>query len=238
MYKFANDSSGVSAVSAPVSGGSSPAHSAMPSPKAPLSGPSTGMAMRKLSYSFLAKAAQDVLTKSPYRNAAFSKLANDLITPEALRSGYLRHGAAAGALRGGIMGGTLGGAVNLYNARPEDRNLETFTRGVVAGGALGTGLGAGAGAYHGHALHKENKPFSIRNTPTGEGVHDITDYQFRHPGKFFPDNLETHIPKGALTDSAEVLKNEPSELAKLVARYHEQVGNPEPGTSDPGTSQR
>ena len=35
MYKFANDSSGVSAVSAPVSGGPSPAKSAMPSPKTP-----------------------------------------------------------------------------------------------------------------------------------------------------------------------------------------------------------
>ena len=231
MYKFANDSSGVSAVSAPVSGGSSPAHSAMPSPKAPLSGPSTGMAMRKLSYSFLAKAAQEVLGGSPYRQTPLAKLAEGLITPEALRRGYLQHGATAGAVRGGLVGGALGGALNLYEAAPQDRNLETFTRGAVTGGVLGAGAGAGAGAYHGHALHGENKPFLERRTPSGvASVPDIVHYEFRHPGRLTNETLQTDIPAGLFSEHAISSKSEPSALAKMVAQFREQK-MPEPETA-------
>ena len=183
--------------------------------------------MRKISYSFLAKAAEDLFTKSPYRSSAFSKLAEGLLTPEALRSGYLQHGAASGAIRGGLIAGTLGGALNLYNARPEDRDLGTFARGAAAAGAIGVGVGAGAGAYHGHVLHREDKPFHEHRTPSGvAGVDDIVDHSFRHPGRFMNENLSTHIPAGYGDDKPQTVASEPSALAKLVARFKAENSKP------------
>lgn len=197
MYKFANDSSGVSAVSAPVSGGSSPAHSAMPSPKAPLSGPTTGMAMRKLSYSFLAKAAQEVLGGSSYRQTPLAKVAN--LSADQLRRAYMSTGAANAALRGGIIGGLTGGVAGVVTGKEDDSPLARFGVGALSGAGLGAGLGAGVGAYHGHVLANDPKKFIHKehtyHTEQG-GAHPNPSYseEFRSPGTFFNEPVSVIHP--------------------------------------------
>lgn len=113
--------------------------------------------------------------------AGLQKLAR--LSPEQIRSLYLRSGTLSGGLRGALLGGALG-----YFTGDRDDPEAMLKR--IAGAALaGGGLGAFAGRLHGHHLAQD--PFKrVTDSEGGKLLY------LRKPGEFSDELIHAAYPAG------------------------------------------
>ena len=105
------------------------------------------------------------------------------LSPEEIRSMFVRHGLRHGALRGAALGGSA--AYFTGDAEePGDQLLRT-----LGGVALGAGIGSAVGGVQGHRIAAD--PF--RRTVTPDGVRML---HLRTPGEFGNELVSALYPAG------------------------------------------
>lgn len=145
--------------------------------------------------------------------AGLQKLAR--LSPEQIRSLYLRSGTLSGGLRGALLGGALGYLLS------DKGDLGSVLSRVGAGALAGGGLGAFTGRLQGHRLSSD--PFK---TVVDEHGGKMT--YLRRPGTFSDELIYAHYPAGhpgAKSTTSPFTGDRPGWKGEDARTYKPEVGS-------------